>query len=67
MAVISLAFPTFAQNSDFNLNLHANSHAPAKDIGLPVSQELRRSRTRTAMRRRQIWGLSSTVRVHSAF
>jgi hypothetical protein len=26
----------FAQNSDFNLNVHANSHATAKDIGLPV-------------------------------
>lgn len=25
----------FAQDSDFNLNVHANSHATAKDIGLP--------------------------------
>ena len=25
-----------AQNSDFNLNVHANSHVTAKDIGLPV-------------------------------
>jgi len=36
MAAISFAIPSFAQNSDFNLNVHANSHATAKDIGLPV-------------------------------
>lgn len=34
LAAVSFAFPCFAQ--DFNLNLHANSHATAKDIGLPV-------------------------------
>jgi len=33
---LSAAFACFAQNSDFNLNVHANSHATAKDIGLPV-------------------------------
>lgn len=27
--------PSFGQNSDFNLDVHANSHATAKDIGLP--------------------------------
>jgi hypothetical protein len=32
---VSTAFACFAQNSDFNLNLHANSHMTAKDIGLP--------------------------------
>jgi hypothetical protein len=36
MAAVSLAVPSFAQDSDFNLNVHANSHATAKDIGLPV-------------------------------
>jgi hypothetical protein len=36
MAAVSFAVPSFAQNSDFNLNVHANSHATAKDIGLPV-------------------------------
>jgi hypothetical protein len=36
MAAASLAVPSFAQNSDFNLNVHANSHATAKDIGLPL-------------------------------
>jgi hypothetical protein len=36
MAAVSFAVPCFAQNSDFNLNVHANSHATAKDIGLPV-------------------------------
>ena len=36
LAAVSFAFPCFAQNSDFNLNLHANSHATAKDIGLPM-------------------------------
>ena len=35
-SAVSVAFPCFAQNSDFNLNVHANSHATAKDIGLPV-------------------------------
>jgi hypothetical protein len=33
---VSVDFASFAQNSDFNLNVHANSHATAKDIGLPV-------------------------------
>lgn len=36
VAAVSLAVPSFAQNSDFNLNVHAHSHATAKDIGLPV-------------------------------
>jgi hypothetical protein len=36
MAVVSFAVPSFAQNSDFDLNVPANSHATAKDIGLPV-------------------------------
>ena len=33
----ALSFPalSFGQNSDFNLDVHANSHATAKDIGLP--------------------------------
>jgi hypothetical protein len=35
MAAVPFAVPNFAQNSDFNLNVHANSHATAKDIGLP--------------------------------
>jgi hypothetical protein len=35
-AVVAFAVPSFAQNSDFNLDVHANSHATAKDIGLPV-------------------------------
>lgn len=30
------AIPTFGQNSDFNLDVHANSHATAKEIGLPA-------------------------------
>ena len=34
--VVSLAIPSFGQNSDFNLNVHANSSVTAKDIGLPV-------------------------------
>lgn len=29
------AHPVFAQDSGFNLDMHANSHATAKDIGLP--------------------------------
>jgi hypothetical protein len=33
---VSVGFACFAQNSDFNLNVHANSHTTAKDIGLPV-------------------------------
>jgi hypothetical protein len=33
---ILVAYPCFAQDSDFNLDVHANSHATAKDIGLPV-------------------------------
>jgi hypothetical protein len=36
MAAVSFAIPSFAQDSDFNLNVHANSHATAKDIGLPL-------------------------------
>ena len=36
IASLLLAVPCFARNSDFNLNVHANSHATAKDIGLPV-------------------------------
>ena len=36
MAAVSLVVPGFAQNSDFNLNVHANSRATPKDIGLPV-------------------------------
>jgi hypothetical protein len=36
MAAVPFAVTSFAQNSDFNLNVHANSHATAKDIGLPV-------------------------------
>jgi hypothetical protein len=35
MAAIPSAVQSFAQNSDFNLNVHANSHATAKNIGLP--------------------------------
>jgi hypothetical protein len=26
----------YAQDSDFNMNMHANSHATAKDVGLPL-------------------------------
>ncbi|HZD45813.1 MAG TPA: hypothetical protein VE109_07005 [Acidobacteriaceae bacterium] len=36
LMAVPFALPSFAQNSDFNLNVHANSHATAKDIGLPV-------------------------------
>jgi hypothetical protein len=36
MTAVRFAVPCFAQNSDFNLSVHANSHATAKDIGLPV-------------------------------
>jgi hypothetical protein len=36
IGAVSFAFPSAGQNSDFNLNMHANSHATAKDIGLPV-------------------------------
>jgi len=36
MAAISLTAPSFGQNSDLNLNVHANSHVTAKDIGLPA-------------------------------
>jgi hypothetical protein len=35
-AAVWCAASCLAQDSDFNLNLHANSHATAKDIGLPV-------------------------------
>ena len=56
MGAVSFALPTFAQNSDFNLNVHANSHVTAKDIGLPSYPEVkRRSRTRTAIHRRRTW------------
>ena len=34
-ASVSFAAAGFAQNSDFNLDMHARSHASAKDIGLP--------------------------------
>ena len=34
-AALSLTVPCSAQDSDFNLDMHANSHATAKDIGLP--------------------------------
>jgi hypothetical protein len=34
--LLTAASHSFAQNSDFNLDVHANSHATAKDIGLPV-------------------------------
>jgi len=36
LSTASSAIPSFGQNSDFNLDVHANSHATAKDIGLPV-------------------------------
>lgn len=36
MAAIPSAVQSFAQNSDFNLDVHANSRAMAKDIGLPI-------------------------------
>jgi hypothetical protein len=36
MSAVSFALPSFAQSSDFNLDMHANSHATAKDIGLPA-------------------------------
>lgn len=38
VVLLALASPIlgFAQNSDFDLNVHANSHATAKDIGLPI-------------------------------
>jgi hypothetical protein len=36
MGAVSFMVPSFGQNSDFNLNVHANSHATAKDIGLPA-------------------------------
>jgi hypothetical protein len=40
MAIVLMVAMTFlvrcsAQDSDFNLSMHANSHATAKDIGLP--------------------------------
>ncbi|HTW49411.1 MAG TPA: hypothetical protein VMD92_15765 [Acidobacteriaceae bacterium] len=35
VAALSVAGSGFAQNSDFNLSAHANSHATAKQIGLP--------------------------------
>ena len=36
MGAVSFTVSSFGQDSDFNLNLHANSHVTAKDIGLPV-------------------------------
>jgi hypothetical protein len=33
---VSISLPCFAQGSDTNLDVHANSHTTAKDIGLPV-------------------------------
>ena len=36
MCAVSFTFPSAGQNSDFNMNMHANSHVTAKDIGLPV-------------------------------
>jgi len=36
MGAVSFTVPSFGQNSDFNLNVHANSQVTAKDIGLPV-------------------------------
>jgi hypothetical protein len=36
IGAVSCTVLSFGQNSDFNLNVHANSHATAKDIGLPV-------------------------------
>lgn len=35
MGAVSFTVLSFGQNSDFNLNVHANSHATVKDIGLP--------------------------------
>lgn len=32
---VSVTIPSLGQNSDFNLDVHANSHATPKDIGLP--------------------------------
>jgi hypothetical protein len=36
VCAVSFTFPSAGQNSDFNMNMHANSHVTAKDIGLPV-------------------------------
>lgn len=36
LGATSFALPSCAQNSDFNFDVHANSHATAKDIGLPA-------------------------------
>jgi len=36
MGAVSFTVPGLGQHSDFNLNVHANSHATAKDIGLPA-------------------------------
>lgn len=36
MVAVSFTVPSSGQNSDFNLNVHANSHATAKEIGLPA-------------------------------
>lgn len=35
MGAVSFTVLSFGQNSDFYVNVHANSHATAKDIGLP--------------------------------
>ena|SRR5579863_2484622 len=36
IGAVSVAVPSLGQNSDFNLDVHANSHATAKEIGLPA-------------------------------
>ena len=36
MGAVSIAVPSSGQNSDFNLDVHANSHATADEIGLPA-------------------------------
>ena len=45
IVAVSAAAPCFAQN-DFNLNVHANSHATAKDLSL--ARLMRMDITRTA-------------------
>src|ERR1700743_1899665 len=35
VAVVTFPALSFGQNSDFNLDVHANSHVSAKEIGLP--------------------------------
>src|ERR1700735_1894442 len=36
VASLLFAGSSYAQDSDFNMNMHANSHATAKDVGLPL-------------------------------